>query len=91
MGAWSATRTLDVPSAWVIAATVPVLIVASVALFAPRRRVLNFLLFGVISIVVSAIALQPARAIANRESVRELMRMAEARGHGAAPVFYLLV
>ncbi|HEV2904933.1 MAG TPA: glycosyltransferase family 39 protein [Pyrinomonadaceae bacterium] len=90
VGAWSATRTLNVPSAWVIAATVPVLVSASVALFAPRRRVLNFLLFGVISVVVSAMALQPARAIANRESVRELMRMAEARGHGAAPVFYFL-
>jgi 4-amino-4-deoxy-L-arabinose transferase-like glycosyltransferase len=90
VGAWSATRTLGVPGAWVIAASVPVLIVASLALFAPRRRVLNFLLFGVISVVVSVIALQPARAIANRESVRELKRMAEARGHGGAPVFYLL-
>ena len=90
VGAWSATRTLGVPSAWVIAATGPVLIVASVALFSPRRGVLNFLLFGVISIVVSLIALQPARALANRESVRELMRMAEARGHGGAPVFYFL-
>ena len=90
VGAWSATRTLGVSSTWVIAATVPVLIVASVALFAPRRRVLNFLLFGVISIVVSAIALQSARPIANRESVRELMRRAEARGHGGTPVFYLL-
>ena len=90
VGAWSATRTLGVPSGWVIAATVPVLIVASIALFAPRRRVLNFLLFGVISVMVSVIALQPARALANRESVRELMHMAEARGHGGAPVFYLL-
>lgn len=90
VGAWSATRTLGVPGAWVIAATGPVLIVASVALFAPRRRVLSFLLFGVISVVVSVIALQPARAIADRESVRELMRMAEARGHGGTPVFYLL-
>lgn len=89
-GAWSATRTLGVSSAWVMAATVPVLIVASVALFAPRRRVLNFLLFGLISIVVSAIALQPARAIADRESVRELMRMADGRGYGGSPVFYLL-
>jgi len=44
----------------------------------------------VISVVVSLIALQPARAIADRESVRELMRMAEARGHGGTPVFYLL-
>jgi hypothetical protein len=43
-----------------------------------------------ISVVASAITLQPARAIADRESVRELMRMAEARGHGGAPVFYLL-
>jgi 4-amino-4-deoxy-L-arabinose transferase-like glycosyltransferase len=90
VGAWSATRTLGVPSAWVIGGTAPVLIVASVALFAPRRRVLNFLLFGVISVVVSVIALQPARAIADRESVRELTRRAEARGHGGAPVFYLL-
>jgi 4-amino-4-deoxy-L-arabinose transferase-like glycosyltransferase len=90
VGAWSATRTLGVSSTWVIAATVPVLVVASVALFAPRRRVLNFLLFGLISVAVSAIALQPARAIANRESVRELMRMAEARGYGGAPMFYLL-
>jgi 4-amino-4-deoxy-L-arabinose transferase-like glycosyltransferase len=90
VGAWSATRTLHVSSAWVMAATVPVLISASLALFRPRQRVLNFLLFGVISIVVSAIALQPSRAVANRESVRELMRMSEARGHGAAPVFYLL-
>jgi 4-amino-4-deoxy-L-arabinose transferase-like glycosyltransferase len=90
VGAWSASSTLRVPSAWVIAATVPVLIVASVALFAPRRRVLNFLLFGVIAIVVSALALQPARAIADRESVRELMRTADALGYGGAPVFYLL-
>ncbi|HKO35886.1 MAG TPA: glycosyltransferase family 39 protein [Pyrinomonadaceae bacterium] len=90
VGAWSATRTLGVPSAWVIGATAPVLIVASVALFAPRRRALNFLLFGVISVVVSVIAFQPARAIADRESVRELTRMAEARGHGGTPVFYLL-
>ena len=90
VGAWSATRTLGAPSAWVIGATAPVLIVASVALFAPRRRALNFLLFGVISVVVTVIALQPARAIAGRESVRELTRMAEARGHGGTPVFYLL-
>jgi 4-amino-4-deoxy-L-arabinose transferase-like glycosyltransferase len=90
VGAWSATRTLGIPSVWVIAATGPVLIVASVALFAPRRRVLNFLLFGAICVVLSLIALQPARAIADRDSVRELMRMAEARGHGGAPVFYLL-
>ncbi|HEX5702769.1 MAG TPA: glycosyltransferase family 39 protein [Pyrinomonadaceae bacterium] len=90
VGAWSATRALGMSSVWVIAGTVPVLVSASVALFAPRRRVLNFLLFGLISVVVSAMALQPARAIANRESVRELMRMAEARGHGGAPVFYLL-
>lgn len=89
-GSWSATRTLGVSPAWVIAATIPVLISASLALFMPRRRVLNFLLFGVVSLVVSAIALQPARAVANRESVRELMRMAEARGHGAASVFYFL-
>lgn len=90
VGAWSATRTLGVPGAWVIGATGPVLIVGALAWFAPRRRVLNFLLFGVISVVVSLIALQPARALANRESVRELMRMAEARGHGGAPVFYFL-
>ena len=90
VGAWLATRTLGVPSTWVFAATVPLLIVASVALFAPRRRVLNFLLFGVVSVVVSVIALQPARAIADRESVRELMRTAEAQGYGAASVFYLL-
>jgi hypothetical protein len=64
--------------------------VASVALFAPRRRVLNFLLFGVISVVVSVIALQPARAISDRESVRDLMRMAGARGNGGTPVFYFL-
>jgi 4-amino-4-deoxy-L-arabinose transferase-like glycosyltransferase len=89
-GVWSATRTLGVPSPWVFAAAVPVLVVASVALFLPHRRVLSFLLIGVASIVVSAIALQPARAIASRESVRELMRMADARGHGRAPVFYLL-
>ena len=90
VGAWSATRTVGVGRAWVIAATVPVLIVASVALFAPRRRVLNVLLFGVIAIVVSALALQPAGVIANRESVRELLRMADARGYGGAHVFYLL-
>lgn len=89
-GAWSATRTFNVPSAWVIAATVPVLVGALLALFAPRRQLLNFLLFGLISVVVTAIALQPARAVADRESVRELMRTAEARGHGATPVFYLL-
>jgi hypothetical protein len=39
---------------------------------------------------VTAIALQPARAIADGDAVRELMRIADARGYVETPVFYLL-
>lgn len=89
-GTWYSVRTVTVSVAWLLAAAVSVVIVALVALFAPRHRALNFLLFGVLAVVISAIALHPARAIANRESVRDLMRIADARGYGSAPVFYLL-
>jgi hypothetical protein len=90
VGAWSATHTLGVASGWIIAATVPLLAVASVALFVPRRRVLNFTLFAVVTIVVCVIAFQPARPFANRDSVRDLLKLADARGYGSAPVFHFL-
>ena len=66
------------------------LVVGATAMFVPHRRALNFLLVGAVVLVICAIALQPARAFAQRESVRDLLRAAEARGYGAAPVFYFL-
>ena len=90
VGAWYATKTAAVPFGWFIAAATPIVAAALFALFASRVRALSFLLVGAGVNCGCAIGLQPARVIANRDSVRELMRMADARGYDSAPVFYFL-
>src|SRR5262249_10926403 len=64
-------------------------IVALVAIIKPRARA-SFLLFAAIPFVVCLSALKPAASVASRDSVRNLIQAADARGYSSAPVFYFL-
>lgn len=88
-GAWYAAHALPVPLWLVISVSAIVAIVAFVAMTAPRPRV-SFLLFAAIPFFIIVCVLNPAVSVANRDSVRNLIRAADARGYSSAPVFYFL-
>jgi 4-amino-4-deoxy-L-arabinose transferase-like glycosyltransferase len=90
IGTWYAMQSGVGRSGWFLAAGLAIVAAALFALFAPRARAVSFLLVGVSVILACAIGLKPARAIADRESVRELMRKADARGYSSAPVLFFL-
>jgi hypothetical protein len=83
-------RSANGPFGWFVTAALPIFAAGLVALFVPGRRALRFLLVGASVTLCCAIGLQPARTIANRESVRDLIQTADARGYSSAPVFYFL-
>ena len=88
-GVWYSVREVAT-SPWLITSTgVAVAIVAVLAMIAPRPRV-SFLLFAAIPFVICVCALKPAVSVASQDSVRDLIRAADARGYSSAPVFYLL-
>lgn len=87
---WYSVRKLGVAVSWAVAGSLVALIPAFVVLVAPKRRAVLFLLFALTPFAVAAIALRPAAAIAEGESVRGLIRAADARGHYSTPVFFML-
>ena len=88
--AWYSVRKLSVAVSWAVAGSFLVLVPAVIALIAPKKRAILFLLFALTPFAVAVIALRPAAAIAEGESVRSLIRAADARGHSSAPVFFML-
>jgi hypothetical protein len=88
-GAWYSVREASTPVWLITLGGGAVVIVALLAMIAPRPRS-AFLLFAAIPFVMSICALKPAAAIANRDSVRDLIQAADARGYQSAPVYYLL-
>jgi len=87
-GGWYAAR--EGAPVWLIGtAIVAVSIVALFAIIAPEPR-FSFPLFAAIPFLICLCALKPAEFVASRDSVRDLIRAADARGYPAAPVFYLL-
>jgi len=75
-----------IPVAWIVMALLLPVGVGFLALVRPALRQALFLLFALTPIAVSGIALRPAGRIAARESVRDLIQSATARGYGNVPV-----
>jgi 4-amino-4-deoxy-L-arabinose transferase-like glycosyltransferase len=90
IGSWYSVQNLGVSVSWVIAGLLVALLMAGVALIDSRPRSLSFLLVGLTPFVLAAIALRPAMSVAQGESVRDLIRAADARGYASTPVFYML-
>jgi 4-amino-4-deoxy-L-arabinose transferase-like glycosyltransferase len=83
------TRELTILCALVIAA--PLLIASALALFLKERRALRVeLICSAMFISVALILNCAVGGIIQHESVRDLMRLAEARGYTSTPVFYML-
>ena len=83
-------RKLGVPFHCASLAMLPVIIGASCALLRPQLGkalilLTAFVTFGTFVVVIKC----AAPAIADRESVRELLRMADAKGYGSVPVVQL--
>ena len=67
---------------------VPVVLIGLLILIASRRRLMAALLVAVVPVAGAVLTLSCAvDRFASRESVRELIRQADAKGYGAAPVF----
>jgi len=88
-GVWYSMREAGAPVWLIIAAAGLVSIVAIVAMISPRPRV-AFPLIATIPFVIGLCALKPAASVASRDSVRDLIRAADARGYASTPVYYLL-
>ena len=88
-GVWYSVHEVAAPSWLITSVGGAAAIVAVVAMIIPRPRV-SFLLFAAIPFVICLSALKPAASVASQDSVRDLIRAADARGYSSAPVFYLL-
>ena len=89
IGAWFSVGSFGASKSWAVAALLVILIVAGAALLLPRHRVVWFLLFGLTPFAMTVIALSPAKSIASRESVSDLMQLAASRGYGNTAVVQL--
>ena len=83
------TGDLSLACAFVIAA--PLIIIGAFSLLFPRHRVLVLeLICSAMFIAVALVFSCGVDRIAGRESVRDLMQLATARGYASTPVFYML-
>ena len=74
-----------------LAVAAPLMIAGALSLFGKGRRALRVeLICSAMFISVALILNCAAGAVAHRESVRDLMQLADARGYTATPVFYML-
>jgi 4-amino-4-deoxy-L-arabinose transferase-like glycosyltransferase len=67
----------------------PAVVAGAYALFAPRRRESVWLVVAASFLTTVLILSCAAERVAGRESVRDLLRAAEARGYGASPILNL--
>jgi 4-amino-4-deoxy-L-arabinose transferase-like glycosyltransferase len=90
LGVFYAVRTVGVPMRWSLAMGSLVIVAAAVAVFRPQLQAVSILLvaFATFGGFVMALSCGGA-AVASRESARDLLRMADARGYGKTPVVQL--
>ncbi|HXT61523.1 MAG TPA: glycosyltransferase family 39 protein [Pyrinomonadaceae bacterium] len=89
VGVWYSVREAIAPNWLIGTAAAVVCLVALFAIIAGRVRA-AFVLFAAIPFVIGLCAFKPAKAVASRDSVRDLMQAADAKGYSSTPVFYLL-
>jgi 4-amino-4-deoxy-L-arabinose transferase-like glycosyltransferase len=86
-----AARTEMVTIALVLAITAPLILAGVLAIVWKHRRALRAELVCSAMFITVALALTfGVKGIAHQFAVRDLMRLAEARGYGSTPVFYML-
>src|SRR5207237_612897 len=89
-GTWYLIIELGMPPWCVVAIAVAPAVVGITALFFRRMRETFFLLFSLTTLIAAAVALSCAAPIvAKRDSVRDLLTAAAARGYGTAPIVQL--
>jgi 4-amino-4-deoxy-L-arabinose transferase-like glycosyltransferase len=87
--AWYSVREAVTPVWVAMAICGGISVIALFAIIMPRARV-SFPLLAAIPFVIGLCALKPAASVAKSDSVRDLIRSADARGYASAPVLYLL-
>jgi 4-amino-4-deoxy-L-arabinose transferase-like glycosyltransferase len=84
--AWYLTRLAWLPRACVIAGAAAAVAVGLFALVYSRQRTAVFLLFACCALGITGLAIHCSAPVAARESVRDLVRLASARGYGNVPI-----
>ncbi|HEY0376745.1 MAG TPA: phospholipid carrier-dependent glycosyltransferase [Pyrinomonadaceae bacterium] len=86
-----ALRTEEVTLACALGAVAPLVIAGALAILWRERRALRVeLICGAMFISIALVLNCAAGRLGHRESVRDLMRLADTRGLAALPVFYML-
>ena len=88
-GAWYSAREVGAPG-WLISTAVAGVAVAVIIAMIAARPPIAFPLFAAIPFVACLCVLKPAASVARRDSVRDLIQTADARGYSSTPVLYLL-
>lgn len=89
-GGWYAHRSFSLSLSCIVVAMLPLVVTATAALLRPQLRKLLFLLIPLATFMTSVIALNcAAPVVARKESVRDLLAAAGARGYGATHVVQL--
>jgi 4-amino-4-deoxy-L-arabinose transferase-like glycosyltransferase len=90
-GIFYAARTGDVTTACALLISAPLILAGVLAIIWKHRRALRVeLVCSAMFIAVALVLNCGVGRIAHRESVRDLMQLANARGYAATPVFYML-
>lgn len=83
---WTSAGMVWLPKGCLVAGVSSLALVGLFALIFPRRRTAAFQMFAGCALLAALIALHCSGPVAAPESVRELMRLASAEGHGNMPV-----
>ena len=84
--AWYSSRVGWLPKSCVIAGVAAAAVVGLFAIIFPRRRAASYILFACCAIGITGLAIHCSRPVAARESVRDLVETASAKGYGKVPI-----
>jgi 4-amino-4-deoxy-L-arabinose transferase-like glycosyltransferase len=84
--AWYSWRLGWLPKSCVVAGAAAAAVVGLFGMFYPRRWAASYILFACCAIGIAGLAIQCSKPLAARESVRDLVKTATARGYGNVPV-----
>ncbi len=91
-GYWYLTSHVSLVRFCLVATVLPLALIGCAAFFPCKRRALLFALIAVAAITTSGIALKcVAPQVAQKDSVRDLLKSAELRGYGSVPLVQLHV
>ena len=84
--AWYSLRLAWLPKACVIAGVATAALVGLFAVIFPRRRATAYILFACCAIGITGLAIRCSKPLTARESVRDLVETASARGYSQVPI-----